>query len=148
MSQNTSLLVLIGLLSIAPLVNAFSRSQSSAQSKSDLPVVTKAVAPSSYPKIAIQAHATGIKIIVEVCIDPSGTVTSTRILDGHALFHASALSAAKQWRFNSDQSASRTAHLVFNFAVSDGDSAEISFLPPYEVNYTVPYPKVVQMVNN
>jgi TonB family protein len=108
------------------------------------PLVTKAVAPSRYPPIAIAAHAKG-KVIVEVKIAPTGEVLSSRVIQGHTLLASTAASAAKLWQFEkaTDNSGERSATLTFIFQVSSKkEDEQISFNPPYEVLYSV-FPNIV-----
>ena len=103
------------------------------------PVVTKAVAPSAYPAIAIAAHASG-KVVIEVTILANGRVNSAKRVEGHPLLAGTAQVAAKRWQFApaSEGSGERMAKLVFNFEiVSRKEDEQISFATPYEVTYAV-----------
>ena len=110
------------------------------------PLVTKAVAPSSYPPIAIAAHAQG-KVIVEVKIKPSGEVLSPKVVQGHPLLSSTAASAAKRWQFEpvDGNSGERSARLTFVFYIpTKKEDEQISFNPPYEVLYSV-LPNIVNV---
>src|SRR3982074_3390146 len=110
------------------------------------PLVTRAVAPSAYPPIAIAAHAEG-NVIVEVKIAPSGEVLSPKVVQGHPLFSSTAVSAAKRWQFErvDENSGERSARLTFVFHIpSKKEDEQISFNPPYEVSYSV-LPNIVKV---
>jgi TonB family protein len=108
------------------------------------PVVTKAVAPTDYPAIAVAAHASG-KVVIEVTILANGKVGSARRVEGHSLLAGTAQAAAKRWQFTpaSEGSAERMAKLVFNFEiVSRKEDEQTSFATPYEVTYAV-WPQLI-----
>jgi protein TonB len=54
--------------------------------------------PPVFPDIARAAGVSGI-VVIECTIDPSGHVADARVLTGHPLLDAAALSAVKQWRY-------------------------------------------------
>jgi periplasmic protein TonB len=55
------------------------------------------VAP-RYPALARESHVEGI-VILDVIIDDTGTVTSTRVLKSVALLDQAAIDAVRQWKF-------------------------------------------------
>lgn len=55
----------------------------------------RSVAP-VYPELALRAHVQG-KVIVECTIDTSGRIAGARVLSGHPLLDAAALTAVGQW---------------------------------------------------
>ena len=117
-----------------------------AESTGPGPLVTRAVAPSAYPPIAIAAHAQG-KVIVEVKIAPSGEVVSFKVVQGHPLLSSTAASAAKRWQLETadGNSGERSARLTFVFYIpTKKEDEQISFNPPYEVSYSV-IPKIVNV---
>ena len=102
------------------------------------PLVLKAVAPSTYPLIAIAAHVQG-RVSVEVKIEPSGEVAFPKGIEGPALLASTAVAAARLWKFEPapENSAERSARLIFVFQIaSKKEDAQISFNPPDEVTYT------------
>lgn len=52
-----------------------------------------------YPALARNSNITG-EVRVEILIDETGKVISTKVLDGHSLLQKAALDAARQWKFN------------------------------------------------
>jgi TonB family protein len=127
------------------LCGLLARSQRADQTGPD-PIVTKAVAPSTYPPIAIAAHAQG-KVIVEVKIKPGGEVASQKVIQGHPLLASTAASAAKRWQFEpADENAGqRSATLTFVFHIpTKKEDEQISFNPPYEISYSV-LPNIVNV---
>jgi TonB family protein len=117
------------------------------QQISESPLVTKAVAPSGYPPIAVSANAHGTVIIV-VKINSDGAVVKTEVIQGHPLLASSAGNAAKRWRFAAvpDGSPERSAKLTFDFQIAASkEDAQITFNPPYEVVYAA-FPNFVNVV--
>jgi TonB family protein len=111
------------------------------------PLVTKAVAPSGYPPIAVSANAHG-RVIIEVKINSDGAVVKTEVIQGHPLLASSAGNAAKRWRFAAvpDGSPERSAKLTFDFQIAASkEDAQITFNPPYEVVYAA-FPNFVNVV--
>ena len=111
---------------------------------SQSPMVTKAVAPSTYPAIARAAHAAG-NVIIEVKINPKGGVVSAKAIQGHALLTSVAVTAARLWQFAAltEGSAERSVKLTFNFQVAaKTEEAQIAFNPPYEITYAVAPPQL------
>ncbi|MEP7342858.1 MAG: TonB family protein [Acidobacteriota bacterium] len=76
-----------------------------------------------YPPIAKAARASG-QVKVEVAIDEAGKVISTKVLSGHPLLRAAALTAARQWEFKptllSGKPVKVIGVLTFNFVLQDG----------------------------
>jgi protein TonB len=54
--------------------------------------------PPAYPPIARAARAEGT-VVVRIVIDETGRVISASAVSGHPLLRASAVAAARQWRF-------------------------------------------------
>jgi TonB family protein len=115
---------------------------------SEIPTVIQAVAPSTYPPIAIVARADG-KLIVEVKINAGGKVVSTKVIQGHELLASTAASAAKRWQFAaSNCSEERSAQLTFEFRIPvKQDDAQIAFNPPYGIIYAPMPPPMVNDTN-
>lgn len=110
-------------------------------------MVTKAVAPYAYPPIAVSANARG-RVIVEVEINPDGTVVKTKLIQGHPLLAQTAVAAAKRWRFAAapDGSPERSANVTFDFQIAASkEEAQVTFNPPYEVVYAA-FPNFVNVV--
>lgn len=118
-----------------------------AQQVGESPMVTKAVAPSGYPPIAVSAHAQG-KVVIEVNINSDGAVVKTKVIQGHALLASTAGNAAKRWRFAavSNGSPERSVQLTFDFQIAARkEDAQVIFNPPYEVVYAA-FPNFVNVV--
>lgn len=105
--------------------------------QSQEPTVIKAI-PAIYPRIAAVAEESGA-VIVEVKINPDGTIAEATAVDGHKLFRVAAENSARQWVFNliTEPNTSRTARLTFSFklirkAVTPEELLPI-FMPPYSV---------------
>jgi TonB family protein len=125
--------------------NSLARAQT-AQQVGESPMVTKAVAPSAYPPIAVLANARG-RVIVEVEVNSDGTVVKTKLIQGHPLLASTAAAAAKRWRFAAvrDGSSQRSVNLTFDFRIAASkEDAQVSFNPPYEVIYVV-FPNFVNV---
>src|SRR5258708_6708036 len=102
------------------------------QSMGSSALVTKAVAPSGYPAIAMSANAEG-RVIVEVKINSHATVAPTKVLQGHPIRASTAVPAAKQGRFAAvpDGSPERSVKLTFDFQIAASkENAQVSFNPP------------------
>lgn len=101
------------------------------------PTVVKAI-PAIYPRIAAVAEESGT-VIVEVKINPDGTVAEATAVDGHKLFGVAAERSARQWAFNpaTGASTSRTARLTFSFKLlpktANPEELLPVFMPPYGV---------------
>jgi len=78
---------------------------------------SKKVAP-AYPVAAKQLHIAGSQE-VQVTVSKTGDVTDAKVLKGNAMFSASSVAAARQWKFAplvKDGAATEfTAVLVFNY---------------------------------
>ena len=117
------------------------------QPTGERPIVTRAVAPSGYPPIAVSAHAQG-KVVIEVKINSEGAVVKTKVIQGHALLASTAGNAAKRWRFAAASSGSpeRSVQLTFDFQIAARkEDAQVIFNPPYEVVYAA-FPNFVSVV--
>jgi TonB family protein len=117
------------------------------QQISESPLVTKAVAPSGYPPIAVSANAHG-RVVIEVKINSDGAVVKTAVIQGHPLLASSAGNAAKRWRFAAvpDGAPERSAKLTFEFQIAASkEDAQVTFNPPYEVVYAA-FPNFVNVV--
>jgi protein TonB len=55
------------------------------------------VAP-AYPDMARMARIQGV-VVLHMTVDEQGQPMQVQVLEGHAVFHASAVAAARQWRF-------------------------------------------------
>jgi TonB family protein len=89
-----------------------------------------------YPPIAAAAHATGT-VIVEVKVDPKGTVTSATTIDGHPLLRKICEASAKQWQFNSagGNMDVRTVRLLLSFSLLPPDCKnDVIELPPVYIS--------------
>ena len=126
--------------------NSLAKAQTT-QQMGESPMVTKAVAPSGYPPIAVSAHAQG-KVVIEVNINSDGAVVKTKVIQGHALLASTAGNAAKRWRFAavSNGSPERSVLLTFDFQIAARkEDAQVIFNPPYEVVYAA-FPNFVNVV--
>jgi TonB family protein len=113
------------------------------------PLVTKAVAPSTYPVIALVAHAHG-NVIIEVKISPNGEVVSHKVIEGPDLLASTAASAAKLWQFEAlpPDAIERSAKLTFEFKIVDKkEDVQIAFSPPYRITYAPMPPVIVNQTN-
>jgi TonB family protein len=101
---------------------------------------TEAVAP-SYPPLAVQAHLVGtVNVLVQ--IDEAGGVPSLAAQNGHPIFKAASLDAAKQWKFERG-SGNASVTLTFVFALVDSsEPAKTVFKPPYTVEVHARLPPV------
>jgi TonB family protein len=111
------------------------------------PMVTKAVAPSAYPPIAVSANDHG-RVVIEVKINSDGAVVKTKVIQGHPLLASTAGNAAKRWRFAavSNGSPDRSVLLTFDFQIAASkEEPQVTFNPPYEVMYAA-YPNFVNVV--
>lgn len=106
------------------------------QSTPDPPVVERAIKP-AYPPIAAAKRVSGT-VIIDVEIEPDGSVQKATVKNGPSLLRKTAKEAALRWVFNSSESSSRTrvAQLVFIFHpvtyVPKQDEAD--FKRPYQVS--------------
>lgn len=74
-------------------------------------VVTKS--DPEYPAMARQMHLTG-RVVVDIYIDPDGTVEKVQPVSGNQLLSGAAVSAVKKWKFNPFQKKVVTS-LAFDF---------------------------------
>lgn len=81
----------------------------------DSPNVERAIRP-TYPAVAAARRISG-KVVIDVEIDPSGSVRKATIRNGPSLLRKAAKEAAMRWVFNVAESSSglRVAQLVFIF---------------------------------
>lgn len=123
-----AVLILFGSVRFARNVSKFTNEQ---------PTVLAAVAP-SLPPIARQARVES-DVKVEVTIDESGHVQSTKVISGHPLVQKASETAAKKWKFSAlgQGPPIRTVQLTFSFDCVDKNrlapDSEIIFIPPHEV---------------
>jgi TonB family protein len=114
------------------------------QSTSESLPVMAAVAPATYPAIARQANAHG-EVIIEVQVDTGGNVESAKVISGHPLFQRVSEVAARQWKFSSDERASKARIVRLTFAYREVNKSPTPklhefttvFLPPYKVEIQV-----------
>jgi len=112
----------------------------SLRSAEDQPLVSKAVAPASYPFAGIaRAVAAEGRVVIEVKINAAGDVTTAKPLEGHALLKHVSVEAARQWKFAAGAD-NRTARLTFTFII--GKEQRISFISPYEIEFIGTVPRV------
>lgn len=123
--------------------NAFSGEATSSDGSSrnwsaiELPAVVSSEAP-HFPPVAKAAHATGTTI-VEIQIEPNGSVSSAKKISGHPLFKIESEAIAKLWKFSAlATNEVRTIHLFFTFmnALPDSDTRTVrtfQFRSPYQV---------------
>jgi TonB family protein len=107
-------------------------------------VVVKAVAPKSYPPIAMAARAGG-RVIIRVTINPKGEVTATKLVSGHVLLDAVSQRAARKWLFAAAEKkdADRFVELEFIYTVaSKEEDASVFFKPPYTVEIIRTLPEI------
>ena len=134
------------LLLVATLI--LTASDASAQTTSDRminpAVVVRAVAPKGYPDIARVMKADG-KVVVEVKINSTGKVISTKIISGHLLLHAPSVEAAKRWLFSAADKKieERSVELEFIYThATKKDDAGVFFMPPYRVEIIAATPEI------
>lgn len=111
------------------------------QSTGEGPAVIAAVAPTSYPAVALSANAHG-EVIVEVQVDKEGNVESAKVISGHPILQRVSEIAARQWKFSPTEGAQKV-RLTFAYrAVDKSPSPKLNefttvFLPPYKVEMQV-----------
>src|SRR2546428_6174577 len=100
------------------------------------PVLVSAFFP-TYPPIARAAQIMG-DVKIRVAIDAHGNVTETEILEGHKLLNDASVDAARQWRFETQESASekRFADLTFRFTLMPRCSDKRNHTPIFHAPYT------------
>jgi protein TonB len=74
------------------------------------------VAP-RYPALARESHVEGI-VILDVIIDETGNVTSTRVLKSVALLDQAAIDAVRQWKFTPARLNGETIPIVMTVTVA------------------------------
>lgn len=94
------------------------------------------ISPSSpaYPPLAVVTGTRG-NVVVQVDVEPDGSVSSARTLEGHPLLRKAAEDAALRWRFNAASiSTVRPARLEFVFDILLDESTvtadDSRFVPP------------------
>jgi TonB family protein len=109
------------------------------QSTNEAPTVILAVAPSTYPPIALAAGARG-EVIIDVKVNAAGDVVTAKSISGHPLLKKICEEAAAKWKFSSgvESTKERTVQLSFGFTTVDlGPNPKYdlttSFRPPYKV---------------
>ena len=70
-----------------------------------------------YPALARESHVEGI-VILDVIIDETGNVTSTRVLKSVALLDQAAIDAVKQWKFTPARLNSEAIPIVMTVTVA------------------------------
>lgn len=117
------------------------------QLQSQEPMVLRAI-PAIYPRIAAVAKESGT-VIIEVKINPDGTVAETKAVDGHKLFRVAAEKSSRLWVFNpiAESNMSRTALLTFSFKLiskaANPEELLPVFMPPYGVETRATTPAYV-----
>jgi TonB family protein len=128
------------------LVAALSISSALLAVAQDNPAVREAV-PAIYPLIALSARATGT-VVVEVQIDSSGSVTSTRAISGAGVLKPVSEQSARRWKFASSETAMRKCRLTFRFIIVLDNASSVErlpiFKPPYEVEIRDSPPELEQ----
>ena len=81
----------------------------------DSPTVERAIRP-AYPAVAAARRISG-KVLIDVEVDPGGSVQKATVTKGPSLLRQAAKEAAMRWVFNVSKSSTgtRTAQLVFIF---------------------------------
>jgi TonB family protein len=109
------------------------------QSTNESPTVVLAVAPATYPPIALAAGARG-EVIIDVKVNAAGEVVAAKFSSGHPLLKKICEEAAAKWKFSSlvGSTKERTVQLSFSFATVDNGpnpkyDLTTSFRPPYKV---------------
>ena len=104
------------------------------------PAVVLAVAPSTYPPIALAAGAHG-EVIIDVQVNAAGDVVAAKSISGHPLLKKICEEAATKWKFSSlvGSTKERTVQLSFGFVTVDSGpnpkyDLTTSFRPPYKVD--------------
>lgn len=112
--------------------------KSRASSADQLEVVT-AVSP-LYPPVAKAGLITD-DVVVEGSVHPSGVFITTRVVQGHKVFHKAAEEAARRWRFEPYTRPAdgkfRTARLTFLFRIMPAETPEAELLPVFYPPYKV-----------
>ena len=102
----------------------------------------------SYPPLAYKTRITGT-VIVDLTLDLSGKVQSTRVVDGHPLLAAMSEKTASLWRFAATEETGTTrvvrVWLVYKIVQTDSDGEETisSFFPPNRIEIALQLPGIV-----
>ncbi|HSE23675.1 MAG TPA: energy transducer TonB [Pyrinomonadaceae bacterium] len=109
------------------------------QSINEAPAVVLAVAPETFPPIALAAGAHG-EVIIDVKVNAAGEVVTAKSISGHPLLKKICEEAAAKWKFSSlaGSTRERTVQLSFGFETVDlGPNPKYDlttgFRPPYKV---------------
>ena len=128
--------LILGALTVLTGVVA---SATNGQVTTEAPTVVLAVAPATYPAIALAANAHG-EVIIDVQVNAAGDVVAAKSISGHPLLKKICEEAAAQWKFSSQVGnyKDRTVRLSFGFATVDSGPTPkydltTSFRPPYKV---------------
>ena len=129
-------LLIFGALIVLSGVVAFA---TNGQTTTEAPTVVLAVAPATYPAIALAANAHG-EVIIEVQLNAAGDVVAAKSISGHPLLKKICEEAAAKWKFSSQVGNNKECmvQLSFGFATVDlGPTPKYdlttSFRPPYKV---------------
>lgn len=110
----------------------------SAQVATDQLAVVLAVAP-TYSSTALHTHTSG-EAVVEVKINPDGSVISVEGVSGSPLLIGGSRSAALRWKFASGSKGVRVVRLTFVYHLAPRDTPVEDlvavFKPPYHVEIT------------
>ena len=102
----------------------------------------------SYPPLAYRARIAGT-VIVDLTLDLSGKVQSTRVVDGHPLLAAMSEKTASLWQFAVSEQTGITrlvrVWLVYKLVQTDidGEETKSSFFPPNRVEIAKQLPGIV-----
>ena len=76
----------------------------------------------SFPPLARRARIEG-KVKLSILVNPEGNMECIKVISGHAMLNASAVDAAKKWRFKpmmqEEESLGFLGILEFQFSTSD-----------------------------
>ena len=129
--------LILTILLTASALSSIAMAVEDSSPQSQEPAVVKAI-PAIYPNIAAVAEESGV-VVVEVKINPDGTVEEATAVDGHKLFRVAAERSARQWVFNpvTEPNNARTARLTFSFKLmpktANPEELLPVFMPPYGV---------------
>jgi TonB family protein len=135
MFATISLLVLVVLTG-----NLVSSRTVSSQEASELPVVIKTVRP-PYPARAMADKISGT-VLVDVRVNPDGTVAEARIVMGPEIFRNNVKAAARFWRFKplTCDIGSYVVRLTFIFHERSyvAPAKKTDFMSPYQMEISLP----------